>query len=450
MWFRSLKSSLGLDFSCFFLRSTYGRYQMIQKTLILGAGIAGLAAAYRLTQLNKPYCIYEKNSRAGGLLDSIEIGGFRFDQAVHLSFADQPEVRKIFDKTPYVTHEPESTCFDEGRWLRYPIQTNLYPLPVSEKVSLIKSFIARPNTTPKNYYDWLVFQYGEEFTQRYPVRYTKKYWDISPEKLGLDWIGNRMHRATLDQVLAGAMTDTTPNYYYAKEMRYPEKGGYKSFLNPLLEQISPILNKECVSIDAVNKIALFKDGEIVEYKNLINTLPLPVLIQIIKDCPENIRKLTKRLIWTKVHLVSVGLNKPNMIKDLWSYIYDDDIYASRAYSPSLKSSDNCPPGCSSIQFEIYETGGYSSKYRVDELKKNTIYALKKMKIASTEDIHFCDVRTLPYANVTFYSGMECERDEVLSWLSKLGIEGAGRFGEWRYLWSHQSMESGTRAAEKIQ
>jgi protoporphyrinogen oxidase len=423
---------------------------MTQKTLILGAGIAGLAAAYRLDQLNKPYCIYEKNSRAGGLLDSIKIGRFRFDQAVHLSFADQPEVRKIFDKTPYITHEPESKCFDEGRWLRHPIQTNLYPLSVPEKVSLIKSFIARPDITPKNYYDWLVFQYGEEFAKRYPVRYTKKYWDISPEKLGLDWIGKRMHRATLEEVLAGAMTDETPNYYYAKEMRYPNKGGYKSFLEPLKEKVFPIFNKECISIDLTEKKAFFKDGEVVEFKQVINTLPLPVLIRLIRNCPDHILELSKRLLWTKVHLVSIGLNKPNMIKDLWFYIYDDDIYASRAYSPSLKSIDNCPKECSSIQFEIYETADRPQRYTTEELKKNCIYALKKMKIASEEDIQICDLRTVPFGNVIFYSGMEQERDEILFWLNKLGVVGAGRFGAWDYLWSHQSMESGMIAAEKVE
>lgn len=422
---------------------------MKQKTLILGAGIAGLAAAYRLDQLGKSYCIYEKNSRAGGLLDSIEIDGFRFDQAVHLSFADQPEVRKIFDKTPYATHQPESQCFDEGRWLRHPIQNNLYPLSVAEKVSLIKSFIDRPNAIPENYYEWLVFQYGEGFAERYPVRYTKKYWDIDPEKLGLVWIGNRMHRVTLDQVLEGAMTDAIPSYYYAKEMRYPNQGGYRSFLNPLLAQVSPMLNKECVSIDLLKRNAFFKDGEIVKFEGLINTLPLPVLISLVRNCPDHIRELSKRLLWTKVHLVSIGLNKPDMLKSLWMYIYDDDIYASRAYSPSLKSLDNCPAGCSSIQFEIYETGGQSPRHKAGGLKENSIYALEKMEIASIDDINVCDVRTVPFGNVTFYTGMEQERDEILSWLSEFDVVGAGRFGAWDYLWSHQSMESGMKAAERV-
>lgn len=422
---------------------------MTRRTLILGAGIAGLAAAYRLNQLAKPYYIYEKNSRAGGLLDSIEVDGFRFDQAVHLSFADQPEIRKVFDKTPYRKHQPESMCFDEGRWLRHPIQNNLYPLPVEEKVALIKSFINRPEVTPENYHDWLIFQYGEAFAERYPVRYTKKYWDIHPNELGLSWIGNRMHRSTLDQVLEGAMTNNTPNYYYAKEMRYPNQGGYKSFLNPLLEEVLPVFGKECVSIDLMSKSAFFKDGEIVNFENLINTLPLPVLISLVRDCPDRIRELSKRLLWTKVHLISIGLNKPNMFKDLWNYIYDDDIYASRMYSPGLKSLDNCPPLCSSIQFEVYETGGKNSRFGVDELRDNSIYALKKMRIASEKDIKVCDVRTVPFGNITFYLGMEKERDEILSWLRNMDVLGAGRFGAWDYLWSHQSMESGIKAAEKI-
>lgn len=419
------------------------------KILVLGAGIAGLAAAYTLKNMGKQFSIYEKGDRAGGLLDSIEIDGFRFDKAVHLSFADQPEVRKVFDQTPYTTHQPESKCFDEGLWLRHPIQNNLFPLPVEDKVSLIKSFVHRPDEQPQNYGDWLKFQYGEEFAERYPARYTKKYWDIHPDQLGLDWIGSRMHRATLEQVLEGAMTDAVPNYYYAKEMRYPNKGGYKSFLDPLLAEVSPLLNKECISIDLEQKEARFKDGEVVAFEGLINTLPLPVFVRLLANKPSRINDLANKLLWTKVHLVSIGFNKPNLVNDLWMYIYDDDIFASRAYSPSMKSADNCPPGKSSIQFETYETSKQIAKFNSEELKANSIYALKKMGIASLDDIEVCDVRTIPFGNVTFYSGMEEERDEIMDWLRSHGVIGAGRFGAWDYLWSHQSMESGIKAAEKF-
>ena len=92
--------------------------------LILGAGIAGLGAALKARDLGRDYLVCEAGTRAGGLLDNFEIQGFRFDQAVHLSFAKESFVRDIFDKTPYITHPSTSRCFESDRWLKHPVQNN--------------------------------------------------------------------------------------------------------------------------------------------------------------------------------------------------------------------------------------------------------------------------------------------------------------------------------------
>lgn len=421
----------------------------MEPVTILGAGVAGLAAAYRLKQAGVPYVLYEQEAAAGGTLRNFTIDGFRFDHAVHLSFATEPQVRQIFDQTAYYTHKPESRCFDAGLWLRHPVQNNLYPLPTEDKVKLIKSFVERPSLDVKNYEDWLVFQYGVEIANRYPVRYTKKYWDTDARDLGLDWIGNRMHRPTLDEVLFGAMSEDIPNYYYAKEMRYPKKGGYISFLNPILEQVDVELGHKLYKIDVKNKQITFTDGAQVKYEHLINTIPLPAFTQQIIGAPKRITELAKELSWTRVHLVSFGFNKPNLVKDLWFYIYDDDILASRAYAPGLKSPDNCPSGCSSIQFEIYVSSQSERISSREMLLENCRHALRKLNIATQDDILLEDFRTIEHGNIIFYKGMENHRDGIRDWLHSQEIALAGRFGSWEYLWSNQALLSGLKAAEKF-
>ena len=103
------------------------------KFAILGAGIAGLGAALGLRERGEESIIFEKNPTSGGLLDHLIINGFIFDKAVHLSFATEPKVREIFDKTPFITHPSDSYCFDEGKWLKHPIQNNLFKLEPDEK-----------------------------------------------------------------------------------------------------------------------------------------------------------------------------------------------------------------------------------------------------------------------------------------------------------------------------
>lgn len=415
-------------------------------TIILGAGIAGLGAAMKARELGRNAVIFEARSGAGGLLDNFSINGFRFDHAVHLSFATEEKVRHIFDQTSYHTHPAESFCFDQDRWLKHPIQNNLAPLYAADKVELIKSFLSRPEVIGGDDYEsWLRHQYGDGIAQRYPIRYTEKYWATPAKNLSTTWIGNRMRRAEFDEILFGAFSTETPNTYYTKEMRYPKVGGYKAFIQPLIDAADIRMNHRAVAIDTTKKIVTFGNGVQVVYQTLVSTLPLPVIVALIRAVPPPVEEAANTLKATSIDLISIGFNKP-LVRDLWFYIYDKDILASRAYSPSVKSPENAPVGCSSLQFEIYSRGE-KSRFNPEELKNNTLLALKKMKIADEEDVLFVDHRFLQFGNVIFDQGMEKNRKIVLDWLEKSGVASCGRFGEWDYLWSNQSLLSGYGAVK---
>jgi len=412
---------------------------------ILGAGIAGLAAAKAARDIGKAATIYESRDRPGGLLDNFTIDGFRFDTAVHLSFATEAEVREIFDRTPFIKHKPEATNWDQGYWLKHPAQTNMFPLPWEQKVELIAGLAESTCGDIHDYRDWLVQQYGSPIAERWPLVYTEKYWTLPAEKLGTDWVGQRMRRADLREVLQGALTAETPNHYYVKEMRYPERGGYRAFIDPLIEAADIKLDHRLTKIDPIARRLEFVQGEIVTYDRLVSTLPLPLLIDCIENVPESIRRNAATLFATKLDLVSVGFKRDNVPPALWFYIYDRDIAAARAYSPSWKSADNAPAGCSSLQFEIYSSSQAPQNQSPEQLKQGVVEALGTMGLASPEDILVLDHRTVPFANVVFDLGMEERRDSVIQWLNANNIHCAGRFGEWAYLWSNQAMMSGLKA-----
>jgi len=409
--------------------------------MILGAGVAGLGAALRARELEVEAVVFEANKSAGGLLDNFEIEGFRFDNAVHLSFATEDRVRKIFDATPYFAHSPDAKNFETDKWLKHPVQNNLYPLSAEEKVDLIESLINRPeNSDVEDYEQWLRHQYGDAIAERFPIKYTRKYWQTDAANLSTNWIGNRVRRAELKEILYGAFTNETPNTYYAKEMRYPKKGGYKAFIQGMIDDSDIKYECKATAIDLENKVVVFNNQTRVRYKKLVSSLPLPIFVQLCEDAPRSVVDAAKQLEATSIDLISVGFNK-NIIKDLWFYIYDEDIYASRAYSPSVKSPDNVPSGCSSLQFEIYNPAR-ASQYSQEELKENVVMALERLGIASKDEVRFLHHKHLPWGNVVFKHGMEIQREIVRSYLSLNAVSSCGRFGEWDYLWSNQSLLSG--------
>jgi protoporphyrinogen oxidase len=408
---------------------------------ILGGGIAGLGAHFAALRSGIKATIYEARRTPGGLLDNFSIEGFRFDQAVHLSFASEPLVREIFDQTPYWRHSSTAYCYEGATRLKHPVQNNLYPLPIEDRISLIKSFLQRPESTnSKDYESWLRHQYGDQIADRFPLKYTHKYWDTPARNLSTTWIGDRMRRATLEEILAGAMSADTPNHYYAKEMRYPKTGGYRAFLNPLLATADIKCGHRCIEIDTHNRKLSFANGEIIHYDTLLSTLPLPELPALCKAMPQEIEFSATQLVATSVDLISIGM-KGTAIRDLWLYIYDDDIYASRAYSPSVKSPANAPDGHSSLQFEIYNRGT-RPRHSPAELRKNTLMALERLGISAGNQVLFVDHRRIRYGNVIFELGMETHRENVISWCDSVGVHSCGRFGAWDYLWSNQSFLSG--------
>ncbi|QNT77820.1 protoporphyrinogen/coproporphyrinogen oxidase [Entomobacter blattae] len=420
---------------------------------ILGGGIAGLSAAYYAKQAGLSSCIYEAKAAVGGLLDNFVIDNrWVFDNAVHLSFATEPEVRAVFDTVPYYNHPAMSKNWDQGLWFQHPIQNNIYPLTAEEKTDLIVSFLNRPENPQAitNYREWLLYQYGTAIAEKWPIQYTRKYWSIEAENMGIDWIGHRMRRADIKEILFGAMSETVPNTYYVSQMRYPKQGGYRAFIEPLIKEATVETNHETVGINLKNKEITFSNGIKIYYKNLVSTLPLPYLVSITTDVPPAIQEDAKSLFATRIDLISIGIARKDVSPTLWFYIYDEDILASRVYSPSYKSPANAPEGCSSLQFEIYSSREKPQALSSEELIENCLEALEKMNLARRDEIIFTHHKHLPYGNVVFDLEMEKRRDRVISWVEEQGILLAGRFGKWDYLWSNQAFMSGKMAIEKLQ
>lgn len=418
--------------------------------VILGSGIAGISAGYHLEKSGEPVVIYERDNDWGGLCGNFTINGFRFDRFVHFTFAPDDYTKNIFEQSsPTYAHPSVSSNYYKGFWLKHPAQNNLALLPVGEKVEIIKGFINRPKKDfdeLENYEDWLRVQYGDYFAENFPFKYTRKYWGVEPRELETKWVGNRMHSPDLDEVLRGSYEVQDKNFYYTNYMKYPKKGGFRSILNDCRKGLDIRFNKEVVHIDTSAKVVEFKDGTSAGYTRLISSLPLPEIVKMLDDVPDEVLKAASGLKWTSGYMVSLGFNKPDIAKHLWFYIYDEDILASRVYSPNLKSPDNVPEGCSSLQAEIFFANASPIPDK-NKVLKNTIEKLIGMGIFKEEDLVVKDIRFEKYANVIFDKNIYKNRQIVIDYLKSIGIESIGRFGKWEYMWTHQAFADGRKVVE---
>lgn len=415
------------------------------ENLILGAGFAGLGAAYKLRELGQKVLVVEQEESYGGLSGNFEINGFRFDRFIHLACTINEQVNKIYQAScgeEVIRHNPNPYNIYKRNWIKHPVQNNLYPLDQEEKDIIIRDFERRPdiaNVSPDNYEEWLRASFGDYFAEHFPMVYTRKYWRHEARELRTEWIGKRIYQPSINEVIEGSNNPPKETSYYVGNMRYPKSGGYKTFVKCIVDSVDILYSYKVVKIDAANKCVYFANGEIIQYNHIYSSIPLPEYADLITEIPQEIHESISLLEYTSGYHVSIALKTQNIPPYLWWYIYDEDILASRVYSPSLKSPDNVPEGCSSLQMEVYCK---ENEYTQKELYDGTVGKLIELGIINQDDILFTHFGFEKYANVTFTEPVYRARKIVRDWLKSLGINTIGRFGEWEYLWSDQSLMSG--------
>lgn len=419
--------------------------------VVLGAGIAGISASMALKNLGVKSIVFEKEDTWGGLCNSFEIDGFTFDTFVHLAFSNDENVNNIFEKgVTVIKHENNPSNYHKGKFLKHPVQNNLFKLEIEEKIEIIEDFVKKDDQgAVTNYQDWLYFQYGKCFSEMFPIRYTRKYWTVEAYELETDWISVRMNKPTFRELLYGALTDNTPNYTYAPKLRYPSSGGFKAFLNNMVSNIDIVCNKRVIEVNLESKTVYFEDNTLINYDKLISTIPLTEICELISEIPPEIKEASDNLEYTSGALISLGFNSPHIGEKLMFYVYDEDVLPARIYSPSIKSPQNAPLNCSSLQAEIYFSKKKPLKGSLDEVLEETINQMINMNLFEIDDLIVKDIRKLEYANVIFKPSIYDNRKKIQDYLRDNEIIPAGRFGDWDYLWSDQSFNSGKRAAEEL-
>jgi protoporphyrinogen oxidase len=418
---------------------------------ILGAGISGLAAAQRVRERGLRAEVFEKEGYSGGHTYSFNREGFTFDIGPHVSFTKRPEIQEFLArgvKGEFYDRNASVTNYWYGHWIKHPAQTSLHGLPL-EVVTPCLIDMARAIHTPEQpvttYADWCIQSLGETFSRQFTFRYTEKYWTARADQMSAEWVGNRVYRPKLDEALRGALAPQDANFHYVSKFRYPKTGGFHSYLQAVEGPVH--LGKAVSSIDLQRRQFTIAGAEVHGFDALISSLPLPTLISLIKDVPAAVKEAVDELVCTSLVLVNIGVERNEGFPGHhWMYFYDEDIIFARANYPHMLSPANAPKGCSSIQVEIYH-----SRYKPLEVKdtlNRTIDDLTRIGMLKKDDkIRVAYEQRVPYANVLFDLHRAENLKIVQSYLNEKRVHCCGRYGEWAYYWTDDSILSGWRAAE---
>jgi len=428
----------------------------MSRVAILGTGMAGFGAWYRLRDERHDVVLYDKNETPGGHTRSWTFApGFTFDEGPHVSFTKDERIQEILAEAVDGEFEEVQYQLDNywrGHWVTHPAQCNLHGLPVDVVTKVIADFVAQddePETPIENYEDWLVASYGRTFAEEFPTAYTEKYHTTHPRNLTTDWIGPRMYRPSLEEILRGALAPAAPNVHYVTGFRYPKRGGFGGYLEKFVAAAPIRCGHEASRIDPRRKSIRFSNGDEVGYDQLVSSVPLPDLLRLVEGVPTDVQEAGSRLACSSCVLVNVGVSRPDVTDKHIKYFYDRDIVFSRLCFPHLMSPDNAPLGTSSIQAEVY----FSRKYMPldtspEDLVEPVIRDLVRCGLIEDErEVLYKGAVFCEYANIIFDHERERALETVHGYLAELGIAWCGRYGDWAYFWTDDSFKSGERAAE---
>ncbi len=201
---------------------------------------------------------------------------------------------------------------------------------------------------------------GPVFAETFPAAYTRKYWTTEPANLDTDWIGIRVLKPDLDDVVAGAEGPLGRSTYYVagRDARYPSRGGFMAYTHRMAEGADIRYRRPARADRPRQATHVLRRRRRATYEQLVSTMPLPAFVAAAVDAPDSVRDAAALLRCTNFLRVDVAAAHPTRRDELWMYVYDEDKFSVRISITENFSPHNAPPGKTGIQVEVY-----GSEYR---------------------------------------------------------------------------------------
>ena len=226
-------------------------------TAIIGAGCAGLSAAFHLK--NREYRIFEREDRPGGLCRTERQGGYFFDYGGHLlHFKDQKIktwIRRLL-RDNLLENVRRANILSKNVITDYPFQANTYGLPPTVVRDCIVGFVdallraEKHSKPPAGFRDWILHNFGSGIARHFMFPFNEKFWQVPLDQITTEWLDWSVPRPSLQEVVNGALGIQDSKFGYNASFFYPKKGGIEVLARALARKVKNIeLNQEVVEVN---------------------------------------------------------------------------------------------------------------------------------------------------------------------------------------------------------
>lgn len=352
------------------------------KAVIVGAGPAGLTAAYELSKQGAAVVVLESDPQyVGGISRTVNYKNFRFDIGGHRFFSKSREVEDLWTEVAgkdMLERPRSSRIYYRGQFFTYPLKPfeALSKLGLVEAARCMLSFAKarlQPTPNPKTFEDWVVNQFGRRLFEIFFKTYTEKVWGMSCQEISADWAAQRIKGLSLGSAIRHALFSRKPKdrkqvvKTLIDTFRYPRLGpgmmweAFAAKIRTLGGQV--LLGRRVTSCrydSDVNSWTITThdcDGHIEHYcaEHLISSMPVRDLVgQIQPQLPPSILQAADSLRYRDFLTVGLIVRDKGRFTDNWIYIHDPSVQVGRVQNYKSWSPEMVPdPAYSSYGLEYF-------------------------------------------------------------------------------------------------
>jgi UDP-galactopyranose mutase len=414
--------------------------------VVLGAGPAGIGAALAL---GNQATVLERGNSAAGLSRSIVLDGAVFDLGGHSFHTPHPHVRElVFGALEMEEQRRNAWCWIQGNWIAYPFQKHVGDIAdPALRAACIAGMAAASDGRDAMHFDaYIEARFGNAVADVFMRPYNRKLWGQNLSRLTKDWTGERV-AGPLGQpehfVQSGG--NRTP-LQAETTIAYPAQGGFGGIFDALAQRLTDLrFGCAVVAIDPMARVLTTRCGQSFGWEQLVSTLPLPALLDIVAGIPAHIRQAAALLEPIPVDLVMVALEGRGPMERQRIYCPDADMPGHKIVLNH--TSSNWLRGCArhGIQVEVSGAARPPEKL-VDRVVENLV---RIGLIGNAGEVRRAEVIKLAHG----YPAPTHARDRVIrdvrDWLAARGIYICGRFAEWAYINADEALARGLNLGQRL-
>jgi len=441
----------------------------MKKVAVIGAGPAGITAAYELTKLGHEVHVFEAGESVGGLARSFDLWGQHVDIGPHRFFSNDPRINELWLEVVGQDYEMVNRLtriYYNKKFYYYPLRAfnALGNLGIWQATLCVFSYaIEKINPTPvdDSFESWVSSRFGKRLFQIFFKTYTEKLWGIPCSELDAEFAAQRIKKLSLWEAIKNAITSGKGNKHktLVDQFAYPTGGtgmvyermaNYVATKGGKIHLNSPV-SKVVQTGEIVTGISL-SDGIDLAYDHVISTMPISTMVKNLSSAPAEVKEAAGKLSFRNTILVYLEIDGQDLFPDNWLYVHASELKTGRItnfrnWVPEILNGKETT--ILVLEYWCYDS---DPEWKEDDQK---LIDLAKSEIRQTgligkHTILNGKVIRIPKCYPVYFSGYKKIMDPIIAYLRTVeGLSVIGRYGSFKYNNQDHSILMGMLAARNI-